>query len=64
MVYIKGENSCTKSNFENINTAIERDDKNHNDKIIFPEFNVVDSVGINGRHFKLKAVKLMDETDV
>ena len=41
--------------------TIERKDEN---KIIFPEFTVVDSLGISGRHFKLKAVKLMDETDV
>lgn len=64
MLYIKGEISQKKAVLNDNNTAIEKDAEKSTDKIIFPEFNVVDSVGINGTHFNLKAVKLMDETDV
>lgn len=63
-IYVKGEIFFKEIIHKIGDTAIETGEKKDKNRIIYPEFNVVDSVGISGRHLKLKAVKLMDETDV
>lgn len=63
-LYVKGKVIPLEENRNMSNTAIELSKKETVSEVVLPEYGVIDSLNMDDKHIKAKAVRLYDETDI